>query len=87
LEETGQRPVSEFKELILDTMISVEECHPGRCGLTYREIENLAGLNRDLSDQRAWITLSVLQSLREEKLIDAEKRGRYLYWTLSNEAN
>jgi hypothetical protein len=51
------------------------------------EIENLAGLNRDLSDQRAWITLSVLQSLREEKLIDAEKRGRYLYWTLSNEAN
>jgi hypothetical protein len=41
LEETGQRPVSEFKELILDTMTSVEECHPGRCGLTYRRLKTL----------------------------------------------
>jgi hypothetical protein len=55
-----------------------------RFGLTYRDIEKLAGLIQDLSAQKGWLDWSILQTLREEKLIDAAKRGHF-YWTLSND--
>lgn len=83
MQTKGRRLISELKAHVLENMKGIEQCQLGRQGVVYREIQDLAGLNLDLPAQDGWLTWSILASLREDGLVDAEKRGRRLYWRLA----
>ncbi len=79
----GQQLISELKTLVLETVQGFEECHPGKSGVTYRQIQDVAELDLELPAHNGWLTWSILSALCEDGLIESEKRGRYLYWKLA----
>jgi hypothetical protein len=84
MQSTGTRLISELKRQVLETMRGIKECQPDQMGVTYRTIQDLAGLALNLPKQDGWLTWSILASLNQDNFVNVEKRGRYLYWRLSN---
>ncbi len=82
MQTKGQRLIEELKIHILGTMESIPECSPDGQGCSYREIQDLAGLNLELSAQDGWLTWSVLASLAEDNKVEALRKGRRLYWRI-----
>ena len=82
MQNRGKKAVEELKTLILDTMKSIPQCGRDGDGVSYRDIQNSAGLNLDLPAQDGWLTWSVLASLAQENKIEALRRGRHLYWRI-----
>ena len=82
MENKGKKMIKELKIHILDTMKSIPECGSDESGCSYKEIQDLAGLNLDLSAQDGWLTWSVLASLALDQKVEALRRGRRLYWRI-----
>ncbi len=82
MQTKGQRLIEELKIHILSTMKSIPECGPDGQGCSYREIQDLAGLNLDLSAQDGWLTWSVLAALAEDNRVEALRKKRRLYWRI-----
>jgi len=83
----GLKIISELKTHIVDVMNGIDECKPDNKGVSYREIEELAGLELNLSAQDGWLTWSILSKLNDEGIVIGEKRGRRIYWKLANKSN
>jgi len=52
----GNRLIEELKEHVISTMKYIDKCQPGNLGVSYREIEDLAGLALELPAQDGWLT-------------------------------
>jgi len=79
----GKKLISELKSHVLEVVKGIPECQPGGKGVTYRDIQDLAGLDLNLPVQDGWLTWSILAALHEDGIIESEKRGRRIFWRLS----
>lgn len=48
MQTKGPRLISELKAHVFETVKGIPECQSGQSGVSYSEIENLAGLDSDL---------------------------------------
>ena len=85
MQNAGGRLVSELKTHVLRAMQGVSECEPNGQGVTYRVIQDLAGLGLHLTAQDGWLTWSILASLKQEGKVETVSRGsRRLYWRITS---
>ena len=85
MQNAGARLVSELKAHVLRAMQGIAECEPGGHGVTYRVVQDLAGLGLHLEAQDGWLTWSILASLKQDGKVEAVSRGtRRLYWRLTS---
>lgn len=82
MQKRGKRLVTELKTIVLDLMNSIADCKPDGPGCSYKEIQDLAGLDLNLDAQDGWLTWSILASLSQEHKVQSVRRGRRLYWKL-----
>ncbi len=85
MQNAGALLISGLKAHVLSAMQSIPECEPRGQGVTYRAIQDLAGLGLHLAAQDGWLTWSILASLRQEGKVETAPRGsRRLYWRLTS---
>ena len=84
MQSAGEKLIKDIKNHVLDTMLGISECKENSSGVTYRDIQDLAGLALNLPAQDGWLTWSILSSLSQEGKVEAIHRGksRRLYWRL-----
>ena len=82
MQSKGKRLLEDLKFHILDAMKSIGECQPNGSGCSYKDIQDLAGLNLDLPAQDGWLTWSVLASLAQEGKVESLRRGRRIFWRM-----
>jgi hypothetical protein len=61
---------------ILESMQYLPECRPGGTGEPNRRIEEMAGLNLELTEHNGWLTWSLLQRLEQDGKIEVLRAGR-----------
>lgn len=83
MQSKGKKLISELKSHILEVMKGIPECQPGAKGVSYRVIQDLSGLDLNLPAQDGWLTWSILASLRDDGIIELEKKGKRIFWRLS----
>ena len=83
MESTGHKLIQDLKTHVLKVMAHLDECQPAGEGVSYRAVEELAGLGLELPAHNGWLTWSLLASLAQDGLTEAERRGRRLYWRLT----
>lgn len=84
MEEIGRRLVRELKAHVFRVMEQIDDCRPEGQGVSYRIIEELAGLGLKLPAQDGWVTWSLLASLVQSGEVDVIREGRRLRWRLAS---
>ena len=78
----GRNMIQGLKAHVLQTMDGIDECNPDGQGITYRVIQDLAGLELELPAHDGWLTWSILASLVQDGKVEALRKGRRLNWRL-----
>ena len=84
MKDTGQKLILELKNHILRTMEQIRDCSPEGTGVSYRIIQDHAGLRLELSAHDGWLTWSLLASLVQDGQVDVMRDGRRLHWRLAS---
>ena len=84
MKDTGQRLILELKNHILRTMEQIGDCSPQGTGVSYRIIQDHAGLGLELPAHDGWLTWSVLASLVQDEQVDVIRDRRRLRWRLAS---
>ncbi len=85
MQNAGARLVAELKAHVIQAMQGMPECDPRGPGVTYRAVQDLAGLGLNLPAQDGWLTWSILASLKQEGKVETVPRGtQRLYWRLTS---
>ena len=83
MQEGGKRLIRELKAHILEVMGQIDECQPEAEGVSYRMIQELAGLRlQGFSSESRWLTQALLSSLLWDTRVEVVRKGHRVRWRL-----